>query len=83
MPNQHVKIVISVDTERFGDLTDDELQRVMTLASVAHDYCLVEAERRGLVSEHQGHPLIPYDLPEGMDWPETILTRDSETIPLN
>ena len=83
MSTGNVKIAISIDTERFGDLTDGELTRVMTLASVAHDYCLAEVERRGLVSEHQGHPLIPYDLPEGMDWPETILTRNSETIPLN
>ncbi len=84
MPDPVVKIQIELDTSRFAELSDEQLIRLMTLACVAHDHCLAEAERRGLVKEDRlSLPFIPYALPEGMDWPETILTRNAETIPLN
>lgn len=65
-----------------GKLGDDALVRLMTLCMLLHDYCLAEAERRGIVVEEPGEPVcIPYSLPDGLDWPDTVLTRGAPSCP--
>jgi hypothetical protein len=57
------------------ELSDDELVLAMSTAQHAVDMALVEAERRGLVGTVGGIPVVPYELPEGVDVIKTILTR--------
>jgi hypothetical protein len=57
------------------ELSDDDLTLTLTVAQYATDLALVEAERRGLITEHHGVPIIPFELPEGVEFLETLLTR--------
>ena len=58
-----------------SELSDDDLIRSLSIAQYAADMALLEIERRGLVEYHDGTPSIPYDLPDGVDYIDTVLTR--------
>ena len=58
-----------------AELSDDNLISALSVAQYATDMALLEIERRGLVEFYDGVPSIPYDLPEGVDMIETVLTR--------
>jgi hypothetical protein len=57
------------------ELSDDDLTLALTVAQYATDMVLVEAERRGLITDHRGSPVIPFLLPKGVEFLETVLTR--------
>jgi hypothetical protein len=58
-----------------SELSEDDLILSLSVAQYAADMALLEAERRGLIGTIDGAPCIPYALPEGVDFIETILTR--------
>jgi|SoiMethySBSTD1v2_1073268.scaffolds.fasta_scaffold1385943_1 hypothetical protein len=57
-----------------SELSDDALIGALTVAQYASDMALVEAERRGLTGSAD-FPFVPFELPEGVDMIETVLTR--------
>ena len=63
------------DSVPLNELSDEALVSSLSAASYAADLALLEVERRGLIEFYDGVPSIPYALPEGVDYIDTILTR--------
>jgi hypothetical protein len=62
------------------ELSDDHLTLALSVAQYATDLALVEAERRGLVTQDDAVPFIPFVLPEGVEFIPTILTRPPRLV---
>lgn len=57
------------------DLPDDDVIALMSVSQYVTDLLLVAAEDRDLIRFHEGVLGIPFELPEGIEPIETILTR--------
>lgn len=76
--NKHVKLLVDLPAAlRF--MPRAEMIRLMTFLQYHHDLALRAFEERfGIETDPAtGAPVIPYDLPDGVDWPETVLTREA------
>ena len=66
---------ITGDDSELLKASDQELISRLTIAQYAADVLINAAEKRGLIETHEGGPVIPYELPAGIEVIETILTR--------
>ncbi|MEM8665771.1 MAG: hypothetical protein AAGF49_16825 [Pseudomonadota bacterium] len=62
-------------------LSDDQLVHAYTLMQYQADRALSVMGERGLITEHMGAAVVPYDPPAGLDTPPTVLNGLQELPP--
>ncbi|MCY1664589.1 hypothetical protein [Rhizobium sp. SL86] len=59
---------------RIADLDDGQLRWIFSAFTYQADLMLVEMTRRGMIGVLDGAPVVPFEMPDGCEWPQTVMT---------